>query len=401
MIEQLVYMKLNQSGSNILLYTLNEPYNGRNDFLKIYAAEFDDNNVAKVTKMSDELHNEVKGAISSLANGNLNNITILDGSNLNTENLQGKAYAIPIQFKDAIKKQSNTLNDINNQNNLVDVQSGVSEVNEPAIPNQTIENEPAVNVFNNDVENVKTTFQNNASVVTGEPISSSAVQKTEHSLETKVDNMIALTPSLPADESYDITQTVSTTEPTENATVPVTEGSELSEEIKADTKESSECPSIEELENSISIIKRYIEFQKNKEKMETNNSITNSETLNNEDSVNEPSALETVPEKQPVNDTLAPNYSEPIINQPVFPSFSDADQSFFVEKKDDAPLEQSYVASPNVPQEETQVQTFNNNQPDPVVMPDNFVGKNDNNFSMEGLSPSTLNSDANIFKFVA
>lgn len=401
MIEQLVYMKLNQSGSNILLYTLNEPYNGRNDFLKIYAAEFDDNNVAKVTKMSDELHNEVKGAISSLANGNLNNITILDGSNLNTENLQGKAYAIPIQFKDAIKKQSNTLNDINNQNNLVDVQSGVSEVNEPAIPNQTIENEPAVNAFNNDVENVKTTFQNNASVVTGEPISSSAVQKTEHSLETKVDNMIALTPSLPADESYDITQTVSTTEPTENATVPVTEGSELSEEIKADTKESSECPSIEELENSISIIKRYIEFQKNKEKMETNNSITNSETLNNEDSVNEPSALETVPEKQPVNDTLAPNYSEPIINQPVFPSFSDADQSFFVEKKDDAPLEQSYVASPNVPQEETQVQTFNNNQPDPVVMPDNFVGKNDNNFSMEGLSPSTLNSDANIFKFVA
>lgn len=401
MIEQLVYMKLNQSGSNILLYTLNEPYNGRNDFLKIYAAEFDDNNVAKVTKMSDELHNEVKGAISSLANGNLNNITILDGSNLNTENLQGKAYAIPIQFKDAIKKQSNTLNDINNQNNLVDVQSGVSEVNEPAIPNQTIENEPAVNAFNNDVENVKTTFQNNASVVTGEPISSSAVQKTEHSLETKVDNMIALTPSLPADESYDITQTVSTTEPIENATVPVTEGSELSEEIKADTKESSECPSIEELENSISIIKRYIEFQKNKEKMETNNSITNSETLNNEDSVNEPSALETVPEKQPVNDTLAPNYSEPIINQPVFPSFSDADQSFFVEKKDDAPLEQSYVASPNVPQEETQVQTFNNNQPDPVVMPDNFVGKNDNNFSMEGLSPSTLNSDANIFKFVA
>lgn len=401
MIEQLVYMKLNQSGSNILLYTLNEPYNGRNDFLKIYAAEFDDNNVAKVTKMSDELHNEVKGAISSLANGNLNNITILDGSNLNTENLQGKAYAIPIQFKDAIKKQSNTLNDINNQNNLVDVQSGVSEVNEPAIPNQTIENEPAVNAFNNDVENVKTTFQNNASVVTGEPISSSAVQKTEHSLETKVDNMIALTPSLPADESYDITQTVSTTEPTENATVPVTEGSELSEEIKADTKESSECPSIEELENSISIIKRYIEFQKNKEKMETNNSITNSETLNNEDSVNEPSALETVLEKQPVNDTLAPNYSEPIINQPVFPSFSDADQSFFVEKKDDAPLEQSYVASPNVPQEETQVQTFNNNQPDPVVMPDNFVGKNDNNFSMEGLSPSTLNSDANIFKFVA
>ena len=94
MIEQLVYMKLNQSGSNVLLYTLNEPYNGRDDFLKIYAAEFDDNNVAKVTKMSDELHNEVKGAISNLANGNLSNITILDGTNLNTENLQGKAYEI-------------------------------------------------------------------------------------------------------------------------------------------------------------------------------------------------------------------------------------------------------------------------------------------------------------------
>ena len=57
--------------------------------------------------------------------------------------------------------------------------------------------------------------------------------------------------------------------------------------------------------------------------------------------------------------------------------------------------------SPNVPQGEPPVQAFNNNQPDPVVMPDNFVGKNDNNFSMEGLSPSTLNSDANIFKFVA
>ena len=401
MIEQLVYMKLNQSGSNVLLYTLNEPYNGRNDFLKIYAAEFDDNNVAKVTKMSDELHNEVKGAISSLANGNLNNITILDGSNLNTENLQGKAYAIPIQFKDAIKKQSNTLNDINNQNNIVDVQPGVSEVNEPAIPDQTIDNEPAVNAFNTDVKNVETTFQNDASVVTEEPISSPVVQETEHSTESKDDNMIAPTPSLLADESYDITQTVSTIEPKDNATVPMTEGSELSEEIKADTKESSECPSIEELENSISVIKRYIEFQKNKEKVETNNSITNSETLKKEASVNEPSVLETVPEKQPVNDKLAPDYSEPIINQPVFPSFSDADQSFFVEKKDDAPLEQSYVASPNVPQEEPSVQVFNNNQPDPVVMPDNFVGKNDNNFSMEGLSPSTLNSDANIFKFVA
>lgn len=401
MVEQLVYMKLNQSGSNVLLYTLNEPYNGRNDFLKIYAAEFDDNNVAKVTKMSDELHNEVKGAISSLANGNLNNITILDGANLNTENLQGKAYAIPIQFKDAIKKQANTLNDINNQNNLVDTQQDVSEVSEPAISDPTIENESTVNAFNNDVENVATTFQNNASVVTEKPISSPVVQETEHSLETKDDNMIAPTPSLFADESYDITQTVSTAEPKENATVPVTEDTELSEEIKADTKESSECPSIEELENSISVIKRYIEFQKNKEKVETNNLITDSETLKNEASVNETSVLETVPEKQPVNDTLAPDYSEPIINQPVFPSFNDADQSFFVEKKDDAPLQQSYVASPNVPQEESSVQAFNNNQPDPVVMPDNFVGKNDNNFSMEGLSPSTLNSDANIFKFVA
>ncbi len=401
MIEQLVYMKLNQSGSNVLLYTLNEPYNGRNDFLKIYAAEFDDNNVAKVTKMSDELHNEVKGAISSLANGNLNNITILDGVNLNTENLQGKAYAIPIQFKDAIKKQSKTLNDINNQNNLVDTQQDVSEVSEPAISDPTIKNESTVNAFNNDTENVETTFQNNASVVTEKPISSPVVQETEHSLETKDDNMIAPTTSLFADESYDITQTVSTTEPKENTTVPVTEDAELSEEIKADTKESSECPSIEELENSISIIKRYIEFQKNKEKVETNNLITDSESLKNEASVNEPSVLETVPEKQPVNDTLAPDYSEPIIDQPIFPSFSDADQSFFVEKKDDAPLEQSYVASPNVPQEEPSVQAFNNNQPDPVVMPDNFVGKNDNNFSMEGLSPSTLNSDANIFKFVA
>ena len=401
MVEQLVYMKLNQSGSNVLLYTLNEPYNGRNDFLKIYAAEFDDNNVAKVTKMSDELHNEVKGAISSLANGNLNNITILDGANLNTENLQGKAYAIPIQFKDAIKKQANTLNDINNQNNLVDTQQDVSEVSEPAISDPTIENESTVNAFNNDVENVATTFQNNASVVTEKPNSSPVVQETEHSLETKDDNMIAPTPSLFADESYDITQTVSTAEPKENATVPVTEDTELSEEIKAVTKESSECPSIEELENSISIIKRYIEFQKNKEKVETNNLITDSETLKNEASVNETSVLETVPEKQPVNDTLAPDYSEPIINQPVFPSFNDADQSFFVEKKDDAPLQQSYVASPNVPQEESSVQAFNNNQPDPVVMPDNFVGKNDNNFSMEGLSPSTLNSDANIFKFVA
>ena len=401
MIEQLVYMKLNQSGSNVLLYTLNEPYNGRDDFLKIYAAEFDDNNVAKVTKMSDELHNEVKGAISNLANGNLSNITILDGANLNTENLQGKAYAIPIQFKDAIKKQSIKLNDINNQNNLVDTQRDVSEVSEPAISDPTIKNESTVNAFNNDTENVETTFQNNASVVTEKPISSPVVQETEHSLETKDDNIVAPKSSLLADESYDITQTVSTTEPKENTTVPVTEDAELSEEIKADTKESSECPSIEELENSISIIKRYIEFQKNKEKVETNNLITDSETLKNEASVNEPSVLETVPEKQPVNDTLAPDYSEPIIDQPIFPSFSDADQSFFVEKKDDAPLEQSYVASPNVPQEEPSVQSFNNNQPDPVVMPDNFVGKNDNNFSMEGLSPSTLNSDANIFKFVA
>lgn len=401
MIEKLVYMKLNQSGSNVLLYTLNEPYNGRDDFLKIYAAEFDDNNVAKVTKMSDELHNEVKGAISSLANGNLSNVTILDGANLNTENLQGKAYAIPIQFKDAIKKQSIKLNNINNQNNLVNAQQGISEVNEPAIVDQTIENESSVNAFNNDTENLEATFQNNASVVTGEPISSPVVQETEHLLETKDDNIVAPKSSLLADESYDITQAVSTTEPTENSTVPVNEVSELSEEIKADTKERSECPSIEELENSISIIRRYIDFQKNKEKVETNNSITNSEVLNNEVSVNEPSVHETVPEKQPLNDTTASNYSEPIINQPVFPSFSEADQSFFVEKKDDVPLEQSYVASPNVPQEEPPVQAFNNNQPDPVVMPDNFVGKNDNNFSMEGLSPSTLNSDANIFKFVA
>lgn len=401
MIEKLVYMKLNQSGSNVLLYTLNEPYNGRDDFLKIYAAEFDDNNVAKVTKMSDELHNEVKGAISNLANGNLSNITILDGANLNTENLQGKAYAIPIQFKDAIKKQSIKLNNINNQNNLVNAQQGISEVNEPAIVDQTIENESSVNAFNNDTENLEATFQNNASVVTGEPISSPVVQETEHLLETKDDNIVTPKSSLLADESYDITQAVSTTEPTENSTVPVNEVSELSEEIKADTKERSECPSIEELENSISIIRRYIDFQKNKEKVETNNSITNSEVLNNEVSVNEPSVHETVPEKQPLNDTTASNYSEPIINQPVFPSFSEADQSFFVEKKDDVPLEQSYVASPNVPQEEPPVQAFNNNQPDPVVMPDNFVGKNDNNFSMEGLSPSTLNSDANIFKFVA
>lgn len=401
MIEQLVYMKLNQSGSNVLLYTLNEPYNGRNDFLKIYAAEFDDNNAVKITKMSDELHNEVKSAISSLANGNLNNITILDGANLNTENLQGKAYAIPIQFKDAIKKQYSMLSHINNQSDIVDTQQDVSEVSEPIIPTQTIENEPAVNAFGNNVENVESAFQNSTGVTTGESISASAVQETELAEEVKEENMSAPTPSLLADESYDITQTVPTTEPKENATAPVTEDTELSEEIKADTNESSECPSIEELENSISIIKRYIEFQKNKEKVETNNLITNSETLNNEASVNEPSVLETVPEKQPVNDTLAPDYSEPIINQPVFPSFSDADQNFFVEKKDDAPLEQSYVASPNVPQEEPSVQVFNNNQPDPVVMPDNFVGKNDNNFSMEGLSPSTLNSDANIFKFVA
>lgn len=401
MIEQLVYMKLNQSGSNVLLYTLNEPYNGRNDFLKIYAAEFDDNNAVKITKMSDELHNEVKSAISSLANGNLNNITILDGANLNTESLQGKAYAIPIQFKDAIKKQSSMLSHINNQSDIVDTQQDVSEVSEPIIPTQTIENEPAVNAIGNNVENVESAFENSTGVITGESISASSVQETEHSLEAKEENMSAPTPSLLADESYDITQTVPTTDPKENTTVPVTEDNELSEKLKADTKESSECPSIEELENSISIIKRYIDFQKNKEKVETNNSITNSETLNNEALANEPSVQETVPEKQPLNDTTAPDYSEPIINQPVFPSFSEADQSFFVEKKDDAPLEQSYVASPNVPQEEPPVQAFNNNQPDPVVMPDNFVGKNDNNFSMEGLSPSTLNSDANIFKFVA
>lgn len=401
MIEQLIYMKLNQSGSNVLLYTLNEPYNGRNDFLKIYAAEFDDNNEAKVTKMSDELHNEIKSAISSLANGNLNNITVLNEKKLNTENLQGKAYAIPSQFKDAIKKQSSILSNVNDQDNIVDAQKNDKEVGNPVISNQKVVNENTVNAFRDNSENIEPNFQNNVEIANGKPFSSSTDQETTPLAEVKSENMIVTPNSFLPDESYDITQAVPATDSKENTLTNVCEHDKTPKALEIDTKEKNECPSIEEIENSINIIKKYIEFQKNKSMEETVNTVSNSEVLKKDTAVNEPNIFETVTENQQVNDTQAPGYFEPIIDQPVFPSFNDADQNFFVEKKEDAPLEQSYVASKNISQEESSVQTLSDNQADPVVMPDNFVGKNDNNFSMEGLSPSTLNSDANIFKFVA
>ena len=59
MIESLACFKLNDANRKVLLYTYNEPYNGMNEYLKIYALELDDNNNIINGNMTEETHGQV------------------------------------------------------------------------------------------------------------------------------------------------------------------------------------------------------------------------------------------------------------------------------------------------------------------------------------------------------
>ena len=100
--EKLIYIVLSDINKKVLLYTLNEPYNEKEDYIKIYASEFTENDEPIESQMSDEVHQEVRKAIASIGREEIMGFQILAMPTIDLSKLNGKPFAIPKIFKECI-----------------------------------------------------------------------------------------------------------------------------------------------------------------------------------------------------------------------------------------------------------------------------------------------------------
>lgn len=412
MIESLACFKLNDVNRKVLLYTYNEPYNGMNEYLKIYALELDDNNNIVNENMTEETHGQVKNAIAMMGKNQADSLEILPIPQIDLENVMGKAFAIPAIFKNGIKDT------VNKKLQMVDNMSEDVITNTNNITNTFVNDDLSENVSNSEgkkssesVEEGVNTNENSQTEKTdmfnSELIAPTSNMEINNPLNNNKNEQAKSAVSLKNDISHDEEYNPMTNYITNNIydnnvisetdvnTTAVTNDKKSSDAIK-------EAPSISEVENALNVIIKYVEnLKKDYKDVKTNseNTILNSlgNTANNalnltnaEESKNEQLQM---PQEFPSN-----NFT----NESVFP---DDELDVFDSEPKPEQEKNGYVAIQNIGQTPVNNGVFTENssreKEEPVVMPDNFIGKQESKFEITGLGPSTLPADDSQIKNIA
>lgn len=419
MIESLACFKLNEANRKVLLYTYNEPYNGMNEYLKIYALELDDNNNIVNGNMTEETHGQVKNAIAMMGKNQADSLEILPIPQIALENVMGKAFAIPAIFKNGIKDTVNqklqmvgnmSEDVITNTNNITNtiVNDNLSENVSDSEEKKSSESvEESVNTNENSQTENTDMFNNELIAPTSNIEINNPLNNNE---DEQAKSAVPLKNDISHDEEYNPMANYITNNAYDNNvisetpvnTTAVTNDKKSSDAIK-------EIPSISEVENALNIIIKYVEnLKKDYKEVKTNNeniilnSFGNTENkalnlVNAEESKNE--QLQTQNEQLQMPQGFPSNN---FTNELVFPD--DELDAFDSEPKPEQE-KNGYVAIQNIGQTPVNNGVFTENssreKEEPVVMPDNFIGKQESKFEITGLGPSTLPADDSQIKNVA
>lgn len=405
MIENLVCFKLNNMDRKVLLYTYNEPYNGMNEYLKIYALELDNNDNIVHENMNEEVHSQVKNAIAMMGKNQADSLTILPIPQINIGTTTGKAFAIPTIFKNGIREAANrqpqavieahdgsfvdnTITDIPN-NNMEIIQGNSPFENET----MEVKADDNVKLENTEIANTEPFVASTENIDMAEPFNyyESEQLKTENKINNESKNF----------EEYNPMDQFTTN----NSTIADSGDSKIdtinNEPLSVDTK----VPSLSEVDDALITIMKYVEHLKNKNKTEKGNSIDdNAQNFINDTISNSLNSDEIM---------LAGNEPEPTLTQQDFSPINFSGESAFPEDEsalfsNEPSIEKEkngYVAVQNIGQTPINNGVFTNNNEkenvEPVVMPDNFIGKQGSTFEITGLGPSTLSAEDNPIKYVA
>lgn len=408
MSEKLIYFKLNKYNKNILLYTFNEAYNGMDNYLKIYAVEFDQNNLAILDNMSDEIHQEVRKSIALIGKEQDNDeITILPFPEINVDHINGKAFAIPVVFKNTIQKlvedklRSSELKKTDDILELEQTSNHVEPTEEKS--DELLSALEQENVLKSETNNLET---QNEGVYFQEPHEVNASAQNEQNIS---DTSNKENDSQANYNQNDLFMNISGDLERENNDKPLM-GKELNQVTNVNENENENAskeiqltslPTLDEVENAIETIKKYIEHIK------VNNGKLSNETKESSALSTEQPLMEKI--DKPINGESISSDETPyfsnndIINESIFPYDDVESQSSPINQEQNDNYKygdtqnELFIPEINVSVPESNEVVGN----EPVVMPANFVGKQEPNFEVTGLGPSTLSTQDSEIKNVA
>lgn len=412
MIESLACFKLNDANRKVLLYTYNEPYNGMNEYLKIYALELDDNNNIINGNMTEETHGQVKNAIAMMGKNQADSLEILPIPQIDLENVMGKAFAIPAIFKNGIKDT------VNKKLQMVDNVSKDVITNTNNITNTFVNDDLSENVSNSEekkssesVEEGVNTNENSQTEKTDmfnseliAPTSNMEINNTLNNNENEqAKSAVSLKNDISHEEEYNPMANYITNNTYDNNVISETDVNTTA--VTNDKKSSDaikETPSISEVENALNVIIKYVEnLKKDYKDVKTNNENTILNSLSNTAS----NALNLTNAEESKNEQLQMPQEFPsnnFTNESVFP---DDELDMFDSEPKPEQEKNGYVAIQNIGQTPVNNGVFTENssreKEEPVVMPDNFIGKQESKFEITGLGPSTLPADDSQIKNIA
>lgn len=368
--KKLLYFRLKDDIINVLLYTMFENYNGNADYMKIYAVMTNEVNEVIGSNFNEEMHAKIRSVISSLGRGDLTAVELLDLTKVLDFTITGKPFAIPTVYVEKIQsiEQENRIK-LDNKDVSYDITQDIANLNDDGIQEKNedvfstldatgIENTQAIaessDVLNNNFMTLSGTVDN----VEG------AVLETNNNLDS-VDRS-----GVSVNKSFDIDDKVVEDVNSKNI---------LEQRCTVESGAHYEAvESLDELEQAVRLIQNYIERIKYESSKKTNKELYNKRVDETTSNIGL-QGLETIKQDNVFADGF---FEQPAVNEA---------------------LDNIYVAKTNVPEEnvlatENFIETKNQ---EPVTMPDNFVGKNDTNFSVGGMSPSTLDETGDIFKYIA
>lgn len=412
MIESLACFKLNDANRKVLLYTYNEPYNGMNEYLKIYALELDDNNNIVNGNMTEETHGQVKNAIAMMGKNQADSLEILPIPQIDLENVMGKAFAIPAIFKNGIKGT------VNKKLQMVDNMSEDVITNTNNITNTFVNDDLSENVSNSEekkssesIEESVNTNENNQTekddMFNSEliaPTSNMEINNTLNNNENEqAKSAVSLKNDISHEEEYNPMANYITNNTYDNNVISETDVNTTA--VTNDKKSSDaikEAPSISEVENALNVIIKYVEnLKKDYKDVKINNENTILNSLGNTAS----NALNLTNAEESKNEQLQMPQEFPsnnFTNESVFP---DDELDMFDSEPKPEQEKNGYVAIQNIGQTPVNNGVFTENssreKEEPVVMPDNFIGKQESKFEITGLGPSTLPADDSQIKNIA
>lgn len=412
MIESLACFKLNDANRKVLLYTYNEPYNGMNEYLKIYALELDDNNNIVNGNMTEETHGQVKNAIAMMGKNQADSLEILPIPQIDLENVMGKAFAIPEIFKNGIKDS------VNKKLQMVDNMSEDVITNTNNITNTFVNDDLSENVSNSEEkkssESIEESVNTNENSQTEKndmfnseliaPTSNMEINNTLNNNENEqAKSAVSLKNDISHEEEYNPMANYITNNTYDNNVISETDVNTTA--VTNDKKSSDaikEAPSISEVENALNVIIKYVEnLKKDYKDVKTNNENTILNSLSNTAS----NALNLTNAEESKNEQLQMPQEFPsnnFTNESVFP---DDELDMFDSEPKPEQEKNGYVAIQNIGQTPVNNGVFTENssreKEEPVVMPDNFIGKQESKFEITGLGPSTLPADDSQIKNIA